>query len=790
MNPSTQRKFNRGFSLLEVLFAVIILAVALLATARLHAMVTQDGSFAKARGIAANLAQEKLDDIKSFAVLYNNPDTVPNECAAPTYCYSEIANNAGGTENGDGTLALISGDITVGNTSYNRTWEVTDYYNCTVAGAASTANCALPNAKPYPDFKAVMLTVKWSDEKGAEQIVKMQTAIYASDPGSQVRIAASSSGGGPKVSYTPIGVPDAVPVPINTGGTKFKESSKPVPDVISNGTAAEVSFDAVSYVNNGAGGYDTTEREEFTTASCECSFDSTASAYTPSRMIWNGSSLEAKVGEQVSKPIGTAASGQSDFCTACCKDHHDVGGFAGTAQPKYDPDRPGVEYAANGDHKHYWYSKCVAGTLGKTTGCNAADKDPALFGYSVVDSGAYLDSCRFKRVNGLWRLWQDWRQVKMTVMPYDFLPVTANLNAYVDVIEAVVEKTVRTDSSIGTLPTIPALTGRDFSFIAAGETKQLLGRAVFVDRVYKEDAPTELDTDYYTSLVAKVDASSDWLHLVPFYEANLTLLIDWSSAASTKATVTSQAIVDISDVSSGYYSSYSRGKVTAVAGGTAVITAKARLHNTGVTGGINTSSPSYGIGVYDNTVTTSTTDSITVTVPSSPTNVGINGKLIRANSSVTFTTLSVSGATCTLGSAIGNELPYSCTTVSGTNVTLAYAGPSGYGFSSATQALGVVTTPTTAGNVTVYGPTVKISGSKTATSSSGSKIIGVTGTNGITCTVPGSGASYECNVARGTGGYTGVLTITGNKPFVTPSTYSFSGQQADAVVDVKVSTSL
>lgn len=800
MSQSTPFKYNRGVSLLEVLFAIIILSVALLATARLHAMVTQDGSYAKARGIAANLAQEKLDDLKSFSALYDNPDTpLVNECATPTFCYSEIADDAGGKEKGDGTPELISGDITVGNTAYNRTWVVTDYYNCTVATVASSTNCT--PAKPYPDFKAVTLTVTWSDEKGVMQTVSMQTAIYSSDPGSQVRMAASTSGGGPKVSYTPIGVPDAVPVPINTGGTKFKESSKPVPDVISNGAGAEVSFDAVSYVNNGSGGYDTTEREEFTTVSCECSFNSTGDAYTPSRMVWNGTSLEAKVGDKVSKPVGTPASGQSEFCTACCKDHHDVGGFSGTDYAKYDPDRPSSEYAADGNHKHYWYSNCVAGTLGKTTGCNAADKNPAL-GYGVVDSGAYLESCRFKRVDGLWRLWQDWRQVKMTVMPYDFLPVSANLDAYVEVIEAVVEKTVRTDSSIGTPPAIPALTGRDFSFTATGETKQLLGRAVFVDRVYKEDAPTELDTDYYTSLVAKVDASSDWLHLVPFYEANLTLLIDWSSSDMAKATVTSQSIVDISDVSSGYYSSYSRGKVTAVAGGTAVITAQARLHNTGVTGGINTSSPSYGISSYDNTGTVANpspiTDSITVTVPSSTSNVGISGKLIRANSSVTFSTLSVSGATCTLGSAIGNELPYSCTTATGNNVTLAYSGPSGYGFSSSTQALGVVTSATTAGTVTVYGPTVQIRGTFTEVNSPNLAKVNVQAvpTTGATtnCTVTNSNVNdpgtYTCDVSRGTTGFTGTVqfseTSSSVYTFSPASPHNYTNQQADIEQNVTV----
>lgn len=793
MIPTPFIKNNRGFSLLEVLFAVIILAVALLATARLHGMVTQDGSFAKARGIAAQLAQEKLDDIKSFTALYNDPDTTVDECAAPAFCYSEIANNLGGTEDPAGGLALNCAGptctsnttpFTIGNASYNRVWTVTDYYNCTASAAASTSNCAAPNAKAYPDFKTIALKVEWTDEKGDVQNVVLQTAVYASDPSSQARMTASKNGGGPKVSYTPIGVPDAVPVPINTGNTKFKESSKPVPDVQLSGKNIEVSFDAVTYADNGSGGYDTTQREEFTTVSCECGFNGTAPAYTPSRMIWNGSNLEAKVGVEVSKPTGAPASGQSVFCDSCCKDHHDIGGFSGTSYAKYDPDRPSSEYAANGNHKHYWYRNCVSGTLGNTSGCTAADKDPAN-GYGEVDAGAYLESCRFKRVNGLWRLWQDWRQVKMTVLPYDFLPVTSNLKAYVDVIEAVVENTIRKDSGNGT-KTIPALPGRDIAFSSTGQTNQLLGRAVFVDRIYKKAAPADLDTDYYTSIVGKVNASGDWLHLVPFYEANLTLLIDWKSATPAHATVTSDAIVDISNVSSGYYSSYSRGKVTGVAAGTSVITATARLHNTGVTGGINTSSPSYGISDYDNVTSASSTDSITVTVSSSTTNVGISGKLVRANSSVAFSTLNVTGATCTLGPALNNELPYNCTAPTGSNVTLTYSGPSGYGFSSSTKALGIVSASTTVSDITVYGPTVKIWGDKTASSSSGSKITGVSGTNGIICTVPGSGSSYECNVARGTSGYTGDLTYTGNKTYITPSTYSFSGQQADIQIDVKV----
>lgn len=776
MIPKTQ-KLNQGFSILEVLFSIIILAIALLATARLHAMVTQDGGYAKARGIAANLIQEKFDDIKTFSVLYDNPDTASvNECAAPTYCYSELTGNAGGKEKSSGALEVASGNVTVGNTTYNRTWTVVDYYNCTVASAASTSNCAAPNAKPYPDFKLVTILVSWTDERGVTQPISMQTVISASDPATQARMVGLSSGGGPVVSYTPIGVPDAVPVPINTGGTNFKESSKPEPDVISNGTAAEVSFDSVSYVDDGAGGYNTTEREEFTTVSCECSFNGTGTAYTPSRMIWNGSSLKAKIGAQVTKPVGTPESGQSDLCTACCKDHHDIGGFSGTAYAKYDPDRPVSEYASNGDHKHYWYSNCVAGTLGQTSGCNASDKNPAN-GYGEVDSGAYLESCRFKRVDGIWRLWQDWRQVKMTVIPYDFLPVAANLNAYVDMVEAVIENTVRSDSGISATPLSTALAGRDYT-LTNSTSPQLLGRALYVDRVYKEAAPTTIDSDYYTGLIAKLQGSGDWLNIVPFYEANLTLLSDWSSASPAIATVTSEAIKDVTNMTSGYYNTFSRGYVKGISGGNAVITAKARIGNSGVTGGVNTSSPSYGISAYDNGKLL--TDSITVTIPGSTTTVttyNVSGKFISRNSDTDLSkiTFSSSGAICTLGAISSNARIYTCPSVPNNSIvslTFTTADTSG-GFDTGSPKTFTVTSAT-GPDIGVFGKTLKIEGQ----SMTNKKLTSISASNGLSCSLENGGNAYSCTKNRGSG-YSGTITFVSSGNTVTPSSYTFTNQNED-----------
>ncbi|MDO9387021.1 MAG: prepilin-type N-terminal cleavage/methylation domain-containing protein [Thiobacillus sp.] len=768
---------QRGFSLIEAMFSALILAIALLGLAGFQVAAMSDASLVKARSVAANLAQEKLDDLRGFTHVVDDPSTTTvDECAAPTFCFSEIADDAGGAEESGGALVLpsgaveplvlASGDVAEYLDSYSIAWDVT----C----STETAGIALSFGASCTDAvaKLATVTVSWTDSKGAAQTVSLQGVIYAMDPARMAGgLTRSFSSARPRASYTPVGVPDAVPVPINTGTGEYKESSKPVPDVVSNGGAAEVSFDAVSYVQDG-GGYKATEQEEFVTTACECGF-STGSGYTPSRMVWNGTKLVAKVGEQVSKPVGTAASGQSDLCNACCKDHHDV---SGSVHAKYDPDRPDSEYTGGGDHKHYWYTSCIG-----VNNCTTTLKNTSLGSgtpFTEVTTGAYLESCRFKRVDGIWRLWQDWRQVKMTVMPYDFLTTDENLDAYVGVIEAVVENKVRDDSGNGSV-TIPTLGNRNVTFTATGQTKQLLGRAVFVDRVYEADNPTTLDDAYYDKIVSLIDGSQDWLNIVPFFEANLTLLIDWTSSDSSQATVTSQAIMDITNFNTAYYDSFSRGVVTAVSAGTPTITATARIHNTGVNGGINTASPSSGISTYDNTNFES--DSISVTVPSSSSTAGISGWFQRANVSVDFATLSI-GTGCTLQTPIGGKRDFTCVVAQGSSPTLTYSSSaSGYAFDPSSLSYTNVTSAITDEIVIVYGPTVQISG----TIRSNARVTTVSATSGSCSGVvnnQGYYTSYSCDVPRGTSGYSGTVTFTGTSP--TPASQSYSNQQSDVVQNV------
>jgi len=794
----TEKKIDiqhqRGFSLIEAMFSALILGVALLGLAGFQAVAMKDGSLVKARSVAASLAQEKLDDLRSFATLD---------------AFDAIADDEGGV--------LPAEEVKVGDPNtpdkydiYERAWTVT----CATESAGAALDFG--DTCTDPDAKLATVTISWTDSKGDAQSVSLQGVIYALDPFRMALAAASAfSTRTPKVGYTPIGVPDAVPVPINTGGTQFKESSKPLPEVTQSGDGINVSFDSVVYSANG-GGYQKDSQEEFSSVTCECQFVSgTNTGYTPTRKVWDGAQLVTKVGEAVTKvtgqPLGNNPPSQ---CDVCCRDHHD----RSANDPKYDPQRPDTDYTS-GNHKHYWYSSCVSSGVGAANCTNNNRNDSLASGtpFTEVTSGAYLESCRVGRVDGFWRVMQDWQLRKVTILPYNFLLNTDNLNNYVEVVEKVVENAVKTDSGASGV-TPPALSGRDLTLPSGSAPVQLLSRAVYVDTIYnaEDDASTAgvneqntVDTAYYNALLAKITASqgannSAWLEFTPFYEANLTLLFDWTSSTTSVATVTSDAINAIVDPANNYYGSFSRGKVTVQSGasaGTSTITAQSRLANSGVTGGVNRTSgyvpgASYGTDAHDNLSANVLTDTITVTRPASGTVHSITGKVLKGNGSanvaetgspaspITVTLNTTSGSVLSacapqVGDADINGWYYSCTVSDGWVGSLTFSSTgSVYTFNDATSTSFTTSPMTVAGatlaaQVIAYGDTVTLTGQVTNDNfptgnpqpsvTAANTTITFSGTASGTCTnkaVTGSGANeklvYSCVVPKG---WTGAIAI-------------------------------
>lgn len=846
--PNKQRGLQRqrGFSLIEALFSALILAIALLALAGFHVGAFQDSTLVKSRMAATNLAQEKLDDLRTFTLLKDDlATTAVNECAVDTtFCFSEIATNVGGAEKTSGVLALPTGLVSGFQDNFSRTWEVT----CATSepsGSALSFGATCTNAIA----KLVTVEIKWKDSKGVDQVVSLQSVIYSMDPASGANAAVSPvSGKGPKISYTP----NAESVPIDIGGGKSTETSRPLPEV-SGGDSRRVTLPSVVYTGS-SGSETVVAKEEFATVNCTCNLNGTGSAWTPHRTVWNGSALEQEKGEQVSKEVGLPSGGnnnatsQDPLCVQCCRDHHDTNATtaqSGTAPgyPAYRPYASVSEFlSGTGNHKHY-----------------QANGDEA-----TTPSHVYYEACRMKRVDGYWRVAADWQLIDLATYGCDYfvdnatyqcLPSaaasTAKLEAYRTWLKNVLKAFVGylgTNQSVNTasasLPTFnsgvnPLLdignSDHDVNLVI-GANKQLITRGIYADTVFKKKisgTPRAVDTDYVAA-VLPVYSSSDFskLQYLPFYDANLTLLANWSPTSldtqgsslagdcskasptydvtpspSSAVCVTSQAIQTISDPSVGYYSDfYSRGKLYGKVAGSTVITAKVARGNNGLT-----SSPSIN-GATDSVMPRQ----IKATIPATGTTAAVSGSITRGNSGANLANVTIKDKLDTSVSCVftnpgtlstASNAAFNCTVPSGWVGTLTFTSSSSYTFRLQSDTTSTPTSSYTTASITAptasplpavvaYGQVASIKGKvstdKVSTGSTKPDLtttaITFVGTTNGTCTSTTTSQggvitsrTYTCNVPVGWAGYVNVdvdesgLTPTTGHTYLSPNSTPCNG---------------
>jgi Tfp pilus assembly protein PilV len=683
-----------GSGMIEVLVLLVVMAVGFLSLAKMQALIMRDGGTANNRAIAISLAQEKIDALRSFRCPIDLGSAAA--CVNSDFEFVDIASSSA-----DESVTTI-GSITLPAT-FARRWTVTDYYYC--AGAMSTTNCS----KPYASLKRVSVVVEWDDVNGNDQQVTLTTDIFPND--SFAALAAGSGGGGtvttirPQVPYTAGIAPDVVPVTIKQGEVN-KETSKPLPDVSSKGYSLSTQFETVTYKT---GSPNIKQKlDDFVTLNCVCEFETaaTGAAYAASYYYWDTTTDPSNPALAVNFPTTTIAKkrgtaptlngdAQHELCETCCRDHHDS--TTDTTTALYDPYRPGGDYTG-GDHKHYYY-------------VDAADPDQGL---QETSSGNYLEACRFLRVDGIYRLMQDWRAINMLTVPKnDYLTISSKLTAYQTYVSDFLRYAVRVDcnAASGTgcgdisqsnEPTSPS--DRGLTNQSPGAVPQLLARAVYLDRVYGKNAPRTEDASYYTALASKIsafqsDATTVWLDRVPFNEVNVTLLASWSSADPSIATVTNENIADISATAADYYGVYSRGQVTiqAGSGGNTDITAYLLPSTSGLTGGAKRSTypgmvdynatsldqsgtigydSEVGIDRHDHASSGRKFSSLNVSRAGTA-SISVTGSLKRGNSGATFTeaALTVSGTggiTCTDSITSGTGT-FTCSVPSGYSGTFTIA---------------------------------------------------------------------------------------------------------------------
>lgn len=577
MHVNTQRR-QRGLSLVEVFVALLVLSVGLIALAKLQVDLVRGSSDARTRTVALALAEEKVEDLRTFAVTAGaGAWTVTANPMAWSYVTGPALATPADTSCtpacAGGRLppqATYSSALEVAGVRFKRTWEVANR-NFTGTGPITSQT------------KDVRVTIAWQNEMGVEQQVNVLANLVDIPPGNVALASApvSARPDGPQIAYTPGLAPEVIGVPIDTGTGK-RETTKPLPDVRTpSDYAHEVTFDVVNYHLEGSQNV-VDRREEFVTVNCRCALAGPGRGRTPARVAFTGAALRDSPGKVIaSKPqtgvvLLTGGSGipsQPILCNICCRDHHD--GPAETVGSTTDNNR----YKPTGttDHLHYLRN---ASTGAYTEATSTGD--------------AYDEACRLKRVNGVFQVFEDWKLASILTMPESDLTVTSIQDAYTAFVQNYVKNSANSSLPGGTIPTFSTTT------LVPADATQLSARAIYIDRM-PENLVAFLNTD---------PPPGNFLSYVPFYEINLTKLADWklqtistdtdyatvngqlcdprtvtqTDLAGKIACIANQAVEDETVLSLGLLQAYWRGTITAgPVSGHLDAQAYARTGNSGLT---------------------------------------------------------------------------------------------------------------------------------------------------------------------------------------------------------------
>ena len=110
MKPIPSKQARRGFSLVEVLVAVVIMSLGLLALASLQSALIRSSSDAKARSLAMAIAKQKIEQLAAYQTLggFDNGCVSPSTWTAGSVsCYRMITDETATAVDGNPAIALV-----------------------------------------------------------------------------------------------------------------------------------------------------------------------------------------------------------------------------------------------------------------------------------------------------------------------------------------------------------------------------------------------------------------------------------------------------------------------------------------------------------------------------------------------------------------------------------------------------------------------------------------------------------------------------------------------------------
>lgn len=649
MNSGPPAGSMSGFTVMEVLIAIAIFAVGMLALAHLQGNLTRVAADATGRTVAINMAEELLERQRGFGLLETDPDGL-------IFAYADIV---------DGSQSISRGGF-----DYSVTQAVEDYYYDPASGTFSTTNT---QSSVHSDFKLVTLDVTWdasrefaisdtqtSTGRLGSGTVRLSGIISSATTQGDSQVLTQSTGHEePLVNYTPGANPDILS--LSLGNNKFKESTVPQPDVIRAGELVESRFDVITYSQTADGSL-FLRREQFSAVSCDCILrarpgDPESAGRRPT--VWAGD--EYVEGHYVNKPYGESANPlQSPLCISCCRDHHDGGtssdDHADTAVNAYDPFRPTSDYIGSGsfsgDHKHFDRSR--TGELVQ----------------ALSPGDRYVEACRLVRKDGFFKVAQDFRQEDRYLFPNDFLDEDAEVSVYSDYVTgaaAAYEDASYVDYEAnppcigGPAPCVaePDMGGaypqaRDADEfpswtklpLAGSDTQQLRSRGIYIDYL-SYDLRTVIDClrlggDAEICKTGDVEldrsGSANILEIIPFFDVQLTWLYRWNETpTNTPVDTTNEGLED--------ENTHSRGLASRNAFGCATVESRGHYGNLGFTDSLPIS-PAFADSIETATLSVQSLNSLGgggCTPPGDPAVPKITGLLTETVNGLRTTDIEVEG---------------------------------------------------------------------------------------------------------------------------------------------------